>query len=51
MTRSNARIIGASMLAVGVLLLCALPLIAQENNTYIQHASPVCGFSANERTG
>ena len=38
MTRSNARIIGASMLAVGVLLLCALPLVAQENNTYIQHA-------------
>ena len=38
MTRSNAKIIGASMLAVGVLLLCALPLVAQENNTYIQHA-------------
>ncbi len=38
MTRSNARIIGASMLAVGVLLLCTLPLVAQENNTYIQHA-------------
>ena len=38
MTRSNARIIGASMLAVGVLLLCALPLAAQDNNTYIQHA-------------
>ena len=39
MTRSNARIIGASMLAVGVLLLCALPLAAQDNNTYIQHAT------------
>jgi len=38
MTRSNARIIGASMLAVGVLLLCALPLVAQDNNTYTQHA-------------
>jgi len=37
MTRSNARIIGASMLAVGVLLLCALPLVAEEHNTYIQH--------------
>jgi hypothetical protein len=38
MTRSNARIIGVSMLAVGVLLLCALPLAAQDRNTYIQHA-------------
>src|SRR5271167_4018839 len=38
MTRSSARIIGASMLAVGVLLLCALPLAAQENNTYTNHA-------------
>ncbi len=38
MTRSNARIIGASMLAVGVLLLCCLPLLAQDNNTYIQGA-------------
>ncbi len=38
MTRSNPRIIGASILAVGVLLLCCLPLAAQENNTYIQHA-------------
>jgi hypothetical protein len=38
MTRGNARIIGASMLAVGVLVLCALPLAAQDNNTYIQHA-------------
>ena len=26
------------MLALGVLVLCCLPLIAQENNTYIQHA-------------
>jgi hypothetical protein len=26
------------MFAVGVLILCALPLVAQENNTYIQHA-------------
>ena len=26
------------MLAVGVLLLCCLPLVAQSNNTYIQHA-------------
>jgi len=38
MTRSNARIIGTSMLAVGVLLLCCLPLAAQDNNTYINHA-------------
>ncbi len=38
MTRSNARVIGASMLAMGVLLLGALPLAAQANNTYIQHA-------------
>ena len=38
MTRSSARIIGASMLAVGVLLLCTLPLAAQDNNTYIQKA-------------
>src|ERR1017187_1234006 len=38
MTRSNMRITGAGMLAVGVLLLCVLPLAAQENNTYIQHA-------------
>ena len=38
MTRSNARIIGASMLAVGVLLLCCLPLAAQENNTYTNQA-------------
>ena len=38
MTRSNARTIGASMLAVAVLLLCALPLVAQANNTYNQRA-------------
>jgi hypothetical protein len=38
MTRSNERVIGASMLTVGVLLLGALPLAAQANNTYIQHA-------------
>src|SRR5208283_1494401 len=37
-TMSKARIIGTSMLAMGVLLLCALPLAAQENNTYINHA-------------
>ena len=30
---------GSSMLTVGVLLLCALPLSAQENNTYINHAT------------
>jgi len=36
---SNARIIGASMLAVGVLLLCCLPVAAQENNTYTNHAT------------
>jgi len=39
MTRRKARIIGASMLAVGVLLLCCLPLAAQDNNTYINHAT------------
>jgi hypothetical protein len=39
MTRSTARIIGASMLAMVVLLLCSLPLAAQDNNTYIQHAN------------
>ncbi len=39
MTRSKAMITGASMLAVGVLLLGALPLSAQENNTYINHAT------------
>jgi hypothetical protein len=40
MTRRNATIIGSSMLAAGVLLLClfSLPLVAQENNTYINHA-------------
>jgi len=38
MTRSSARIIGPSIVAVGVLLLCALPLVAQDNNTYIQKA-------------
>ena len=38
MTRSEARIIGASMLAVGALLLCCLPLAAADNNTSIQYA-------------
>jgi hypothetical protein len=38
MTRNKARIIAASMLAMGVLVFCALPLAAQEDNTYIQHA-------------
>jgi hypothetical protein len=38
MTKSNTRLIRASMLAVGVLLQCALPLAAQENSTYIQYA-------------
>ncbi len=38
MTRSYARTIGSSMLALGVLLLCCLPLAAQDNNTYINHA-------------
>ena len=32
------RIFRASMLAVGALLLCALSLPAQDNNTYVQHA-------------
>jgi hypothetical protein len=32
-------ILGSSMLAVGALLLCALPLAAQDNNTYINHAT------------
>jgi hypothetical protein len=31
MTRNTARIIGTSMLAMGVLLLCTLPLAAQDN--------------------
>ncbi len=39
MKRSKAMIMGTSMLAVGVLLLGALPLSAQENNTYINHAT------------
>jgi hypothetical protein len=38
MTRGNAKVLGASMLALGVLILCALPMLAQANNTYIQHA-------------
>src|ERR1022692_637828 len=38
MTRSHTRTIGSSMLAVGVLLLCCLPVAAQDNNTYINHA-------------
>ena len=38
MTRNTARIIGSSVLAMGVLLLCTLPLFAQDNNTYLQHA-------------
>ena len=39
MTRNTSRIIGASMLAMAALLLCSLPLAAQDNNTYIQHAT------------
>ena len=38
MTRIKARIIGASLLAVGALLLCCLPLAAADNNTSIQQA-------------
>jgi len=37
MTRS--KIAGLALLAMGSLVSCALPLAAQENNTYIQHAS------------
>lgn len=37
MTRSKLAAIAA--VAVGSLMACALPLAAQENNTYIQHAS------------
>jgi hypothetical protein len=39
MTRNAARIIGASMLAMGVLLLCALPLAAQgdSSGTIVNH--------------
>jgi len=37
MTRS--KIAGLALLAMGSLISCALPLAAQENNTYIQHAS------------
>ncbi len=39
MTRSKATIVGSSMLAVGALLLCALPMSAQDANTYINHAT------------
>ncbi len=39
MTRTSSRIIGVSMLAMAALLLCSLPLAAQDNNTYIQHAT------------
>jgi hypothetical protein len=39
MTRSKGTILGSSMLTVGALLLCALPLAAQDNNTYINHAT------------
>ena len=39
MTRSNARIISASVLVVGVLLPCCLPLAAQDNDTYINRAT------------
>jgi len=41
MTRRTAKLIAPSTLAVGVLLLslCSLPLVAQDNNTYIQHAA------------
>ncbi len=38
MTRSNARIVGGAIFMVGVLLLCALPTLAQDNDTYIQHS-------------
>src|SRR5271157_4443305 len=38
MTRIKARIIGASLLAVGALLLCCLPLAAADNNTSINQA-------------
>src|ERR1700689_1974748 len=37
MTRS--KVAGLALLAMGSLLSCALPLAAQENNTYIQHAT------------
>jgi hypothetical protein len=39
MRRSKSMIVGSSMLTVGALLLCALPSSAQENNTYINHAT------------
>jgi hypothetical protein len=39
MTRNTARIFGASMLAMAALLLCTLPLAAQDNNTYINRAT------------
>src|SRR5664279_6359049 len=32
MKRNTARIIGSSMLAMAVLVLCALPLVAQDNS-------------------
>ena len=35
----KSMIVGSSMLTVGALLLCALPSSAQENNTYINHAT------------
>ena len=37
MTRS--KIAGLALLAMGSLVSCALPLAAQENNTYVQHAT------------
>src|SRR5271167_2787586 len=38
MEKDNARVFRMSMPAVGVFLLCTLPLAAQDNNTYVQHA-------------
>ena len=38
MTRSNARIVGSAIFLMAVLCLCALPSLAQENNTWMLHA-------------
>src|ERR1700729_2241886 len=38
-TMTRSKIAGLALLAMGSLVSCALPLAAQENNTYIQHAS------------
>jgi len=45
MTRSNARIIGASLLAVGALLLCTLPSFAQDHPSAQMSVHQADGFA------